>query len=99
MNAFVECRFFFGFDKGKKHNDSKSKSQLRLRLRPTQWKKVLVIVAIQMSVHKSKKKISNKTYLLPYKKNDLGYFQVNSEILETRISSSSKFVPQKKFQV
>jgi hypothetical protein len=24
-----------------------------------------------------------------------GYFQVNSEILETRISSSSKFVPQK----
>ena len=42
MNAFVECRFFFGFDKGKKHNDSKSKSQLRLRLRPTQWKKVLV---------------------------------------------------------
>ena len=29
------------------------------------------------------------------KKNVLGYFQVNSEILETRISSSSKFVPQK----
>ena len=28
-------------------------------------------------------------------KNVLGYFQVNSEILETRISSSSKFVPQK----
>ena len=28
-------------------------------------------------------------------KNELGYFQVNSEILETRISSSSKFVPQK----
>ena len=28
-------------------------------------------------------------------KNELGYFQVNSEILETRISSSSKFLPQK----
>ena len=28
-------------------------------------------------------------------KNELRYFQVNSEILETRISSSSKFVPQK----
>ena len=28
-------------------------------------------------------------------KNVLGYFQVNSEILETRISSSSKFVTQK----
>ena len=28
-------------------------------------------------------------------KNVLGYFQVNSEILETRSSSSSKFVPQK----
>ena len=30
MNVFVECRFFFGFDKGKKHNDSKSKPPLRL---------------------------------------------------------------------
>ena len=28
-------------------------------------------------------------------KNVLGYFQVNSEILETQNSSSSKFVPQK----
>ena len=28
-------------------------------------------------------------------KNVLGYFQVNSKILETRISSSSKFVLQK----
>ena len=28
-------------------------------------------------------------------KNELGYFQVNSEILETRILSLSKFVPQK----
>ena len=32
-------------------------------------------------------------------KNVLGYFQVNSEILETRISSSSKFVPKKNLQV
>ena len=29
------------------------------------------------------------------KKKELGYFQVNSEILETQISSSSKFVPEK----
>ena len=32
-------------------------------------------------------------------KNELGYFQVNSEILETRISSSSKFVPQKNLSI
>ena len=37
-------------------------------------------------------------YSLSYKtitKNELGYFQVNLEILETQILSSSKFVPQK----
>ena len=50
----------------------------------------LLVIVIQVSYSCCAKRISKNT-----KKKELGYFQVNTEILETRISSSSKFLPPK----